>query len=103
MKYAHHPKPVWLKVLHQAKCRHQLYQDIVSTMARFTADTLQSQYGDELARPPLSDAKTPRMLHKALLERNPPLDISDGISLIGITHVKYEDLPHRKVSILCNA
>ena len=48
-------------------------------MAKFTADTLQAQYGDELKRPPLSDAKTPRMLGKALLERNPPLIVSDGI------------------------
>ena len=72
-------------------------------MARFTADTLQTQYGDELARPPLSDAKTPRMMRKALLEKSPPLDISDGIILIGITRIKYKDLPHHKVSILCNA
>ena len=72
-------------------------------MSRFTADTLQTEYGDELELPPMSDAKTPRMLRKALLERNPPLDISDGILLNGITHIKYEDLPRRKVSILCNA
>ena len=72
-------------------------------MSRFTADTLQTKYGDELGQPPLSDAKTPRMLRKALLDMNPPLDISDGIRLIRITHVKYEDLPRRKVSILCDA
>ena len=59
-------------------------------MPRFTADTLQTQYGDELARPPLSDAKTPHMMRKALLEKSPPLDISDGISLIGITRIKFD-------------
>ena len=48
-------------------------------MARLTADSLQQQYGAELAQPPLSDAKTPRMLRNALLQRRPPLDISDGI------------------------
>ena len=52
-------------------------------MSRFTADTLQAEYGDELGRPPLSDAKTPRMLGKALRERTPPLDISDGIFFFG--------------------
>ena len=55
-------------------------------MARFTADTLQTQYGDELGQPPLSDTKTPRMLRKALLQRDPPLDISDGIILWDNTH-----------------
>ena len=53
---------------------------------KFTADALNTDYGDELARPPLSDTKTPRMLRKALLERNPPLDVSDGIFCWGITH-----------------
>ena len=67
-------------------------------MSRFTADTLQAQYGDELKRPPFSDAKTPRMLGKALQERNPPLIVTDGIFFFGITHIR-EDLPHRKVSI----
>ena len=52
---------------------------LASAMARFTADTLETQYGDELKLPPLSDAKTPRMLGKALQERNPPLIVSDGI------------------------
>ena len=52
----------------------------IATMPpKFTADALNTKYGDELARPPLSDTKTPRMLRKALLERNPPLDVSDGI------------------------
>ena len=58
-------------------------------MSRFTADTLQTKYGDKLGQPPLSDAKTPRMLRKALLDMNPPLDISDGIRLIRITHIKW--------------
>ena len=49
-------------------------------MAKFTADTLQAQYGDDLGRPPLSDAKTPRMLGKALLERSPPLIVSDYVT-----------------------
>ena len=62
---------------------------------KFTADMLEDKYGPELGRPPLSDAKTARMLRKALLERNPPLDISDGIFFFwdntqylffGITH-----------------
>ena len=48
-------------------------------MSRLTADVLQQQYGEELARPPLSDAKTPRMLMKAFLERIPPVVTSDGI------------------------
>ena len=48
-------------------------------MARLTADALQEKYGEELARPPLSDAKTPRMLMKALLERIPPIVATDGI------------------------
>ena len=59
-------------------------------MARFTADTLQAKYGDKLGQPPLSDAKTPRMLRNALLEMTPPLDVSDGIILNGITHIKSE-------------
>ena len=50
-------------------------------MAKFTADALQAQYGDELGRPPLSDAKTPRMLGRALLERRPPLIVTDGMIL----------------------
>ena len=49
-------------------------------MAKFTADALQAQYGDELGRPPLSSAKTPRMLGKALLERSPPLIVSDYVN-----------------------
>ena len=76
---------------------------LASAMARFTADTLETQYGDELKIPPLSDAKTPHMLGKVLLQRNPPLIVSDGIVFFfGITHIIYcirEDLPHRKVSI----
>ena len=48
-------------------------------MARLTADILQEKYGDELAKPPLSDAKTPRMLLKALAERIPPILATDGI------------------------
>ena len=48
-------------------------------MARLTADILQETYGEELARPPLSEAKTPRMLMKALLERIPPIVATDGI------------------------
>ena len=78
-------------------------------MARFTADTLQTQYGEELARPPLSDAKTPRMLMKAFLERIPPVVTTDGISqfyLLGITHIVRcirKDLPHRMVFIECRA
>ena len=48
-------------------------------MAKLTADPLQTQYGEELARPPLSDAKTPRMLLKALAERIPPIPATDGI------------------------
>ena len=77
------PQPVWLKVLHQ-KVLHQALADIVSTqraMSRFTADTLQAKYGDDLGRPPLSDATTPRMLRNALLKMTPPVDISDGIVL----------------------
>ena len=48
-------------------------------MPRLTADMLQDKYGEELAKPPLSDAKTPRMLLKALAERIPPMPATDGI------------------------
>ena len=72
----------------------------IATMSRFTADTLQTQYGEELARPPLSDAKTPHKMGKALLERNPPLVVSDGIEqfLRDNTHRRmFWDNTHRTV------
>ena len=74
----------------------------IATMSRFTADTLQTQYGEELARPPLSDAKTPRMMGKALLERNPPLVVSDGIEyfMMDNTHrIMFMDNTHHQVSV----
>ena len=60
-------------------------------MPRLTADVLQQQYGEELARPPLSDAATPRMLMKAFLERIPPVVTTDGIRQF------YWDNAHRTV------
>ena len=95
MKYVHHPQPVWLnvlhhKVLHQAHYRHCINRT-VSAMSRLTADVLQEQYGEELARPPLTDAKTPRMLMKAFLERIPPVVTTDGIGQF------YWDNTHRTV------
>ena len=53
----------------------------IATMpSKFTADALQSKYGGELEQPPFSDAATPRMLRKrAVMQRNPSLDVSDGI------------------------
>ena len=97
------PQPIWLNRLYQA---NENAPDIVSiesiaTMSRFTADTLQTQYGDVLAIPPLSDVKTPRMMGKALLKLNPPLVVSDGIEkfLRDNTHQRFWDNTHHKVCI----
>ena len=64
----------------------------IATMPpKFTADALQSKYGGELEQPPFSDAATPRMLRNALMQRNPPLDVSDVFFLGGrITHRVYK-------------
>ena len=42
-------------------------------MPLFAAD-LERLHGAELARPPLSEAKSPYLLHKALQERRPRID-----------------------------
>ena len=36
-------------------------ESIATMPSKFTADALNTDYGDELARPPLSDTKTPRV------------------------------------------
>ena len=48
-------------------------------MSKATADDFQNKYGDELARAPLNAAKTARMLKKALLQRQPPIDVPEGV------------------------
>ena len=43
------------------------------------ADAFNEMYGLELKQAPLRDAKTPRMMRKALLRRNPPIIASKGM------------------------
>ncbi len=43
-----------------------------------TASELQAQYGNILAEPPLADATSPYLLHRALTSRHPPIAVSDA-------------------------
>ena len=48
-------------------------------MSKATADDFQNKYGDELGRAPLNAARTARMLRNALLQRQPPIDMPEGV------------------------
>ena len=52
-------------------------------MSKLNAVQVEAQYGNEL-RQLYPDAPTARRLHNKLLERQPPLNISDGVLKVWI-------------------